>query len=112
MRASVDHRAGAGLKQHLLAAVLVVEHQAVEKGVEVHPATGFGAAVDAARIGYALAHQVFHGFQIAPEFVFLVRRVHHFDPQLHARDGGLQIMGYRRQQLHALLEVGGDARLQ
>jgi hypothetical protein len=34
------------------------------------------------------------------------------DAQLHAGDRRLQVVGNRRQQLHAFLEVGGDARLQ
>ncbi len=94
------------------ATVLVVEHQAVEEGIEVHPARCLGAGVHAAGIGHAFAHQVFHFAQVAPQLVLFNPVVHHFDAQFHARDRRLQVMGNGCQQLHAFLEVGSDARLQ
>ncbi|MNE43018.1 hypothetical protein D3C80_1371720 [compost metagenome] len=112
MRAGLDPRAVLALQLDLLAAVLVVEHQAVEKGIEINPARRLAVAIDAAGIGHAFAHQVLHGLQGAPELVPVDAVVHGFDPQLHPRDRRLQVMGDRRQQLHALFQVGADACLQ
>ncbi|MCY1445061.1 hypothetical protein D9M71_615640 [compost metagenome] len=55
---------------------------------------------------------MFHFIQVAPELVLFDPLIHHFDPQLHASDRCLQVVGNGCQQLHAFLEVGSNARLQ
>ena len=52
-----------------------------------------------------------HLAEVVPQLVFLDRIVHELRPQLHAGDRGLQVVGDRRQQLHALLQIRGDACL-
>ena len=111
MGAGIDQPAVLADQFHGLAGVLIVEYQAVEKGVEVDAAIGFGGAMHAAGIGHAFTHQVFDFAQVLPELFLLGGVVHELGPQLHAGDGGLQVMGNRRQQLHAFLEIGGDTRL-
>ncbi|MNV62084.1 hypothetical protein D3C71_1546140 [compost metagenome] len=112
MRAGFQQSPAAAVAFNLGAAVLVVEYQAVEKGIKVDPAGRFGAAVHAAGVSHAFAHQVFHFIQVAPELVPFDPLIHHFDPQLHASDRCLQVVGNGCQQLHAFLEVGSNARLQ
>ena len=65
----------------------------------------------AAGIGNAFTHQVFHLAEVIPQFVFVAAVVHQFGTQLHARDRGLQVVGNRRQQLHAFFQIGRNARL-
>ncbi|MCY1306200.1 hypothetical protein D9M70_560480 [compost metagenome] len=60
----------------------------------------------------ACADQVLHFFQIPPQSVTFQRSVHLLDPQLHAHNGRLQVVGNGRQQLHAFLQVGADTPLQ
>ncbi len=111
MRSGFHQGAAAAVEAHRLAAVLVVEHQAVEEGIQVDPAQRLAAAVHAARIGYAFAHQVLHLVEVTPKALALRRVVHLLDAQLHACDWRLQVVGDGRQQLHPLFQVGGDTPL-
>ncbi|MNX90418.1 hypothetical protein D3C86_1224650 [compost metagenome] len=111
MWAGVDDGCTLACELNVLAHVLVVEHQAVEERVEVGAAAFFGGAVDAAGVGHAFAHQVFHFAQVVPQFVFFAGVVHELGAQFHAGDRGLQVVGDCREQLHAFLQVRRDACL-